>query len=252
MCKHHLKLNGDKTEFVVISSKPVSKKFTTPSINIDNHIITSSLKAKNIGVIMDSHMSMEAHISSVCKSAYMHIRNIGKLRKYLDQDSLETIIHAFITSKLDYCNSLLCGVASTQLNRLQRIQNVAARILTGHPKRDHITPVLFSLHWLPVVERIKFKVLTMVHKAIYDKGPAYLQDLLIKHKPGRKLRSGDKNLLSVPFTKSSLVQNCAFSAAGPKLWNELPDNLRSMSNFTQFKKHLKTHLFTSYFNCYTL
>jgi len=178
---------------------------------------------------------------------WIHIRNIGRLKKYLDNDSLETIIHAFIASKLDYCNSLLCGVASSQLNRLQRIQNVAARILTGHPKSEHITPVLFSLHWLPVEKRIKFKILTMMHKSINGVAPEYLQDLVVKHNPGRNLRSGNRNLLIVPFTKSTLVEKCAFSVAGPKLWNDLPASLRSTSNFSDFKKHLKTYLFSEHF-----
>jgi aerobic-type carbon monoxide dehydrogenase small subunit (CoxS/CutS family) len=165
MCKHHLKLNSDKTEFLVISSKPVSKKLKPVHMNINSHIIEPTSMARNIGVIMDSHMSMESHVSSICKAAYFHIRNISRLKKYLDKDSLETIIHAFISSKLDYCNSLLCGISAAQLSRLQRIQNVAARILTGTPKSDHITPVLSSLHWLPIDQRIKFKIITLVHKA---------------------------------------------------------------------------------------
>ena len=181
MCKHHLKLNCDKTEFLVLASKTIRNQLELPTLHIGNQLVTPSSSAKNIGVIMDSHASMEAHISSVCRASYLHIRNIGRLKQYLDQDSLETIVHAFISSRLDYCNSLLHGVPSIHLHRLQKIQNQAARILTGLTRRDHITPALFSLHWLPVSQRIIFKVLTLVHKTVYGSSPSYLKDIIKSH-----------------------------------------------------------------------
>lgn len=197
--------------------------------------------------MMNSAASPDSHISSICRSAYFHIRNISKLRKYLDQDSLEKVIHAFISTKLDYCNSILCGVPAYQISRLQRIQNIAARLLTGASLAEPITPILSSLHWLPVTYRIKFKVLSLVHKSVHGSAPLYLTELIHKHQAGRALRSNEQHLLSVPFTKSTLVQNCSFSVAGPKLWNELPLCIRSISSFPAFKKHLKTYIFTECF-----
>jgi hypothetical protein len=248
MSTHHLKLNDNKTEFLVISSKPLSKRFKPPLVHIGESVITPSTSAKNIGVIMNSCASMDDHISSICKSSFLYIRNIGKLKPYLDRASLETIIHAFITTKLDYCNSLFCGISKSQLSRLQRVQNTVARILTGFKKSDHITPILFSLHWLPVEERVKFKVLIMVHKVVFGSAPQYLKELLHIQSSGRTLRSSNQYLLSVPFTKSSLVQNCAFSVAGPRLWNSLPVQLRSTPSLPQFKKQLKTFLFAAHYN----
>ena len=134
------------------------------------------------------------------------------------------------------------------MSRLQRIQNVAARILTGTPKSDHITPVLSSLHWLPIDQRIKFKIITLVHKALHGLGPGYIRELLTAYHPHRTLRSGDKNLLVVPFTRSNMVQQRAFSLVGPRLWNDLPLSLRSVSNYPQFKNQLKTFLFSSCYN----
>ena len=120
-----------------------------------NQVVATST-ARNIGVIMDSKAPTEAHVLSVCKSSFIHIRNLSKIRKFVDSSSLECHVHAFITTKLDYCNSLLCGAPSTLINTLQRIQNIVARIITGHGRCEHITPVLKSLHWLPVHQRIKF------------------------------------------------------------------------------------------------
>ena len=166
----------------------------------------------------------------------------------MDCDSLEHVVHAFITTKLDYCNALLCGIPSNLISRLQRIQNISARIITGHSKSDHITPVLYSLHWLPVTQRIKFKTLVLVYKAMHGQAPTYLQDLIQCHVPHRNLRSADRNLLSVPFTKSTTIQNRAFSVAGPNMWNNLPESLRTATSLSIFKRKLKTHLFTEYFS----
>lgn len=248
MEKHHLRMNDDKTEFLVISAKSVSLPNEMPLLNIGGHDIIPSSSARNIGVIMNSRATMESHVLSVSKSCYIHLRNISKIRKFLDRSSLERVVHAFITTKLDYCNSLLCGAPTSLTNKLQRIQNIAARIITGHGNREHITPVLKSLHWLPVEQRIKFKTLILVYKAVNNQAPAYLQELLHVHTPSRELRSSNSNLLSVPFTRSSVIQECAFSVAGPRLWNCLPFNLRCASSLPIFKAKLKTHLFLEYYD----
>ena len=139
--------------------------------------------------MMDSRASMAAHVLSVCKTSYIHIHNISKIKRYLDRSSL---VHAFITTKLEYCNSLLCGAPSSIINKLQHIQNTAARIITGHG-REHITPVQRSLHWfwifLPVQQRIKFKTLILAYKAINNQAPVYIKELLHLHVPLRGLRS---------------------------------------------------------------
>lgn len=196
---------------------------------------------------MDSNLTMNAHISSICRSSYYHLRNIGYLKRYLDQDSLECIVHAFITSKLDYCNVLFNGLPSAQINRLQSIQNTAARILTGSRKFDHVTPVLHSLHWLPVQQRIKFKALVIIYKTVNGISPCYLQELLQPYVPTRDLRSQNDNLLNVPFTNSNLIMTRAFSFYGPRLWNELPHDIKSSSSLNVFKRKLKTHLFIEYY-----
>jgi hypothetical protein len=147
MLLNKLKLNGDKTELLVIHSR--YRPSPVFSLNCGYDIITPSDMARNIGVIFDKNMTMIPQINSVCKRAFYHLWNIARIRKFLTQKSTEILVHAFISSKLDYCNSLLYGVPKFQLKKLQHVQNAAARLITQSCKYDHITPVLINLHWLP-------------------------------------------------------------------------------------------------------
>ena len=143
--------------------------------------------------------------------------------------------------------ALLCGLPSLLTQKLQRIQNAAARIITRTSRSAHVTPVLFLLHWLPVCQRIQFKVLLIVFKAKCGTGPAYLQELIQPYRQGRELRLSSHHLLNVPFTKSTVISNRAFGVAGPALWNKLPRDIRAINTLTVFKSRLKAHLFTEYY-----
>ena len=167
---------------------------------IGGHAVAPSPFVRNLGVILVSFAAMERQINAVCKTLHMHLYNISKIRRYLDKHSLACIIHAFVTCRLDYGNALLCGYPGTQIQKLQRVQNVAARLITGCRKYDHITPVLKDLHWLPVVQGIQFKVVITVYKAMHNTTRAYLQELIVPYAPSRGLRSQEHNMLCVPFT----------------------------------------------------
>ena len=211
MLSHELKMNDDKTEFLVISSKSIARGIVSPTLHIGDHQVVATSTARNIGVMMDSKASMEAHVLSVCKSSFVHIRNLSRIKKFLDSSSLERLVHAFITTKLDYCNSLLCGAPSTLINKLQRIQNIVAILITGHGRCEHITPVLKSLHWLPVKQKITFKTLVLVYKAVNNLAPVYLKELLYPYVPCRGLRSSENNLLVVPFqclSQAAIPRHC--------------------------------------------
>ena len=152
---NELKLNHKKTEIMLI----YSKYHTRPPFSyfsIGNERLTTTAKARSLGLVIDDNMLFDVHVSDICRSSFNQLRNLSKIRKYLTRESSEIAVHAFITSKLDYCNSLLYGCRKTQLKKLQYVQNTAARIVTQTPQFDHITPVLFDLHWLPVNYRIFF------------------------------------------------------------------------------------------------
>ncbi len=247
MASSDLKMNDDKTEVMLITPKHIAKNITCPNLVVGDHEISPSSCVSNLGMTIDSQASMIQHVNKVCKAAYMHLYNISRIKAYLDKSSLERIVHAFITSKLDYGNALLCGYPTTLLQRLQRVQNAAARTITGHNKYHHVSPVLKQLHWLPVEQRIKYKVALLVFKAKNKLGPVYLQELIIPYTPARSLRSGSQELLCVPSTNSSLVNQRAFCVAGPRLWNSLPLELRTENTLVTFKSKLKTHLFVQYY-----
>ncbi len=168
---------------------------------------------------------------------------IAKIKSFISFKDLETVIHAFISSRLDYCNSLYLGVAQSCLSRLQLVQNSAARFLTNTRKRENITPVLVGLHLLPVEYRIQFKILLFVYKALTGLAPNYLSDLLSHYHTIRPLRSSNALLLSVPKTRLKLKEDRAFSVAAPQLWNNLPLYLRSATSLQVFKSSVKTFLF---------
>ena len=220
------------------------------SIKLKSCALSSKDQVKNLGVIFDSNLNFKAHISNVTKISFYHLRNIVRVRGFLSQTDTERIMHAFITSRIDYCNALLSGVSKTEVARLQLVQNAAARVLTKTKRRAHITPILKSLHWLPVTLRIDFKVILLVFKSLNRNAPAYLSAMLSWYEPSRPLRSSNLGLLNVPEVETRRQGEAAFSFYGPTLWNSLPVNLRlSVSDsIDNFKRNLKTHLFSIAFN----
>ena len=149
-----------------------------------------------------------------------------------------------MSSRLDYANSLLYGVNSSQIQRLQRVQNRAAKLIVKARKRDHVTPLLKQLHWLPIKQRILFKIMTAIYKCLQNKAPTYQASLIVpRHYVRSGLRSSsDNTLLHVPRTYSAVGDN-AFQAHAPRLWNELPQYIRLSPSLDAFRKALKTHLF---------
>ena len=133
MSKKMLKLNDDKTEVLYISSPYFQKSLPNPTLKIDQFSITPTTAARNIGVILDNCDQMREHITSVCRASHFHLRNIGSIRRYLTPETCATLVYSLISSKLDYYNSLLIELPETQINRLQRIQNSTACIVSRRP-----------------------------------------------------------------------------------------------------------------------
>ena len=235
--------NTDKTEMIVFSP---SRGPTPQSIHLKcgYDVISPVKEVVNLGVIFDEKMKLESHVNKICQTAYLHLKNISRIRKSLDVQNCETLIHAFVTSRLDCQNALLYGLPDYLLDKLQRVQNAAARLLCGIGKYDHISPTLKSLHWLPVKQRIEFKISVLVYKCLNGLAPQYLCKLLHFYAKDRDLRSADdKTLLEMPQSRTKFGER-AFCYYAPKIWNSLPKDIRSSKSIDTFKKKVKTHLFS--------
>uniref|UniRef100_A0A8K9WYY7 Reverse transcriptase domain-containing protein n=1 Tax=Oncorhynchus mykiss TaxID=8022 RepID=A0A8K9WYY7_ONCMY len=243
MAANVLLLNSDKTEMLVLGPKEQRDLLLNLTINLDGCTV-SNKTVKDLGVTLDPDLSFDDHIKTVSRTAFFHLRNIAKFRNFLSNNDAEKCIHAFITSRLDYCNALLSGYPDKALNKLQLVLNTAARILTRTKKIDHITQVLASLHCLPVEARADFKVALLTYKALHGLAPTYLSDLVLPYIPTRTLRSQDAGLLIVPRISKQTAGGRAFSYRAPFLWNGLPTHVRDADSVSTFKSLLKTHLFS--------
>ncbi len=214
-------------------------------LTLDGCSVNSSSSVRNLGVLFDSNLSFDSHVSSICKTAFFHLKNISKLRPMLSMSNAEMLIHAFMTSRLDYCNALLgsCSALINLINKLQMVQNTDARVLTRTRKYEHISPVLSTLHWLPTKHCIDFKILLITYKALNGLAPQYLSELLSHYSPPRPLRSQNSGHLIIPRISKSTAGGRSFSFLAPKLWNNLPNTVREADTLCQFKSRLKTHLF---------
>ena len=248
MSLNFLQLKMEKTELINIMSPFHLSHFGTLSINIDTSVIASSSKVRNLGVIFDQHLTMDHQVSNVIKTCNYHLRNIGKVRQFLSTDACKTAIQCLVTSRLDYCCSLFAGISQTQVHRLQLLQNKAARMITKSQRTDHITPILAQLHWLPANLRIRFRLLTYVHKCILQLAPSYLQELLTIYQPTRPLRSSNDRLILLNTPSCKKVGNQSFFHTAPLLWNCIPLYIRNTQSVAAFKKNLKTFLFQEHFS----
>ena len=245
-------LNDDKTEFLLVGTRKQLTKVSIDGVRVGDYNISPSPSVRNLGTWFDPHLDMDVHITKTCSSAYYYLYNIRHIRKYLSRSSSETLIHAFITSRLDYCNSLLYGLPKYQLSKLQHVMNASARLVYCAPKSCHITPLLCELHWLPVCYHIEYKIILLTFKVLHGMAPDYLRHLISVLPPSRyNLGRNDDcaALLTFPKirTKKTLADR-SFSCAAPRLCNLLPTTRRSISSLDIFKIRLKTFLFNRAFN----
>ena len=239
----NLLLNPSKTEFLLIGTKQQRLKFSDlTNLSLSNDIIPVSSSARNLGFIFDSDMSFSDQIKSVSKSCHFHIRDIRRIRHLLPLSAATALANSLVSSKLDYCNSLYSGISQVNLNKLQRIQNSLARVITNTSKYQHITLILKKLHWLPIKQRIDYKLCLLTYKTLTNQQPTYLYNSLSFPSHSVSTRSSDSLVLSIPYVRSSLGKR-AFSVIGPRLWNSLPPDTRNSSSLPIFRSRLKTHLF---------
>ena len=243
MSSNRLRLNPDKTEFIWFGTRHQLSNLNPRSISV----IPSSTSVRDLGVLFDSELTMEGHISKLCQSCFFQLRRLRSIRHSLSRHALLTLVHAFISSRLDFCNSVLYGVSAYLLDRLQSILNAAARLILKVSKYDHISDAMRNeLHWLPIAQRINYKICLLVRNCLAGTGPMYLSEFcnLVSSEAGRRhLRSAARSDLVEPRYRLERYGRRGFSVAGPHLWNSLPPDIRNFeTGLDTFKKRLKTFL----------
>ena len=196
-----LKLNQDKTDVSLIHSK-FQNGVSLDHIILGNENISIAESVTNFGIIFDNNMTFDDQIKHLCKTSFFHLRNLFRIRRYLTGDCASKVIHAFITLRIDYCNHLYYGLPKYQLNKVQRIQNTAARFVTCKGRFEHVTPLLLQLRWLPISYRTVFKLLLLVYKSVNGLCPSYVSDLLKIESSSRSLRSSCMGYLVQPVSNT--------------------------------------------------
>ena len=174
MKTNSLKLNDYKTYVIVFGSAQQRKKMTLQALRVGDCVVRVTGCVRNLGMQFDAEMTMESYVTTVCRSAIFHLRNISRFIRYLTAAATEQVVHAFVTNRLAIGNALLYRLPLMQMQRLQKIQNWAARLIDSAMIYSHATPLLKKLHWLPIVVRVEFKILLLTHRALNGQSPAYM------------------------------------------------------------------------------
>ena len=217
------------------------------SLTVNSASIQIDSQATDLGVILDNHLSLLPHIRNVSKSCFFQLRQLWSIRRRITTSVAKGLAQAFVCCRLDYCNSSLYGATGKNLWHLQSILHTAARMVVGRRKFDHITPALRDeLHWLPVAQRIDFKLCTLTYKCLHGMAPAYLSSMCVPTASDQfrsRLRSAPRGDLIIPVTRTALGSR-SFASAGPRTWNKLPVELRNCSlSLDRFRAKLKAHFF---------
>jgi hypothetical protein len=246
MDENRLRMNTSKTEFILFGYRTQLQKCHATTILVDDSEVDRVSCIKYLGASLDENISLKAHIKIKCRTAMFHISRIKNIRSYLTQDACETLILGTVISHLDYANTLFVGLPQCDIAKLQRVQNIAAKLVLNNNSDSR--SALKQLHWLPIHLRVQHKVLTIVYRCLNGQGPSYLTKKLQLHTSGRAgLRSDNiYKRLKVPLTKRKLFANRSFSVMAPTWWNDLPNDIKQADTVDIFKKRLKTFLFIKY------
>ena len=192
---------------------------------------------------------MDAHVGRITRSCFYQLRQIRTIRQSLSDSAIRTLIHSFVVTRIDYCNSVLSGITAVQTERVQRILNAAARLVLRIPKFAPVSMLIRdNLHWLPAVQRIKCKILQLVANCIHQRAPLYLQELcvLVSTVPGASTIVICRPILSGGQSLSIIIDaEAGFAVAGPLAWNDLPVAVRVSiaRNRNSYRTLIETHLF---------
>ena len=252
MDENMLKLNPDKTEAVLFSHELPSNadliSDLPSSISLSDAEIPFDETSLSLGFLFDSELNMKAQVASIRKKAYLQIRRISSIRPFLSEDATKKLVTACILSRLDYCNALLVDYPKSIIDSLQLVQNDAARLVFRQRRSQHVTPLLRQLHWLPIEQRLKYKICCIFYNIYDGTAPSYLSNRLNRYVPARALRSvTEKKFDKAPRFTREIHGGRTLAVLADRHWNTLPRNLRASPSLESFKSNLKTYLFREAF-----
>ena len=218
MTSNCLCMNDNKTGYLPVVPKTAAVLVVDSVIREGDATITASRYVRNLGVIIDRHLDFKKQVSSIFGVRTFHLRHINQMSRFLPTTTKERVVNAIITSRLDYCSSLIYGTTVNNIARLQRMHNSAARFILRHSRSDSAMPLLCILHWLPVARKIDFKLLVFTCKTVHGDAPKFLSDLVCPDTPARALRSANNNMLTVRRTHCK-PGDSSFAVDTATLWN---------------------------------
>ena len=231
MASNRLSLNPSKTQYIWLGTRQQLKKLDFALLSAEFPHLSFSASVRDLGVTLDCQLTFKKHISNLTRASYFHLRRLRVIRRSVSSSVFTTLVHAFVSSRIDYCNSLLIGLPKTRLAPLQSVLNTAARLIARLPRYSHISAFMVKeLHWLPLHARIQFKVLSVIFKAQRGLGPKYILPTILRPLSAssyRPLRSAGRFDMLVPRSRTATMQSRSFTSTGPSLWNALPHSTRS-------------------------
>ena len=210
-CINGLALNPDKSDAIWFSTR--QRETSLPavlSVNVAGTVVPLSDTLKTLGILLDKRLSMDTHVAAVCKSAYFHTRALRHIRPLLSDDMAKSIAISVVSSRLDYANSVLYGTSTANINKLQRVQNTLAKVVVNN-KFCSSAEALHQLHWLPIKQRINFKISTITYRILQSGLPSYLSHTIHYHIPSRTLRSNALyflNLSLIHIWRCRRIERC--------------------------------------------
>ena len=157
---HFVKVNADKTEIILLRPPSLNKQVIIKGVFIGDECIRFAREVKNVGVWLDENLTLSKQVSTSVSHGFKVLKDIKKVKKFFEKSHLEKLTHAMVTSRLDYCNSILYGTSSDNMDKMQRLQNFAAKCVLSRKRGESATAALKELHWLNVKSRIVYKVVS--------------------------------------------------------------------------------------------
>ena len=251
MSSNRLCLNPSKTELVWLgSSRRLQNCATDTEMSVLGSLIRPVDSVRDLGVLIDSGLTLSDHVNKVAALCYFHIRQLRIVRRTLTDEVAHSLVRAFIHNRIDYCNGILASSPKYLTEKLQSVLRVAARLVLRLPSRSPVSTLMRDqLHWLSVESRVKFKLALLAYKSVHGLAPEYLSAYCVpvSRMPGRThLRSAGQWTMLVPRTKTVTIGPRGFYCSCPSVWNSLPASLRDFNlSLETFRQKLKLHLFTS-------